>query len=647
MAAVGTRTGPLAWGQYLPWVTENAAPESGPHLKILTFDVVAPEGVSADDALRILDEIVSRYEGLRTGFERTGATVTQVVHPWRPRGYRCAVSDVRTFEGEPPLEQTEWLNEPFDLAGEWPLRVAVWYRVDGRCVIRLAAHRMILDHEGMIVIRSHFSSGFRSGSIETVWDRSEPPAWEPIDIAEFEGSATGQRRDQRAFEYWRRALMTAPASLFATARPQRPTDSRFAVRLARADLRPVVSQLAAAFQVTEPSVLTAAALLALSWTGGWPVVCASVIANNRSHRGMRRSLSPMLDRTLVSVVADPARTFGGWVGGIGASTIGAYKHSHADPNTLLRAYAVVGLERGMLFDRLPILNIMADPMPTVVRESLTSGTDIGLPPGLPDEYETSVIPKPLDGLYLRARLMWRRVSLQLLVGEEVFDLPTAERLVALVVSILEALAKHGDLTLGKLAVVVPDGPREAASFERVDNTRVDLAALASILGEIDGVSASAAFVRDENGVARLYACLASDLRDLPALRRAVLGRLPSHRHVLCPQWFRLVRTAPERPDRYEAWLTQPAVVEGSGWPAPPRFASGQAEVALAEAFAALHPPTLPGQVDLALPYCLAGGRFERVPGVLSELAARGIDCISVDDLMGTQLLVNLARPRSA
>jgi hypothetical protein len=373
-----------------------------------------------------------------------------------------------------------------------------------------------------------------------------------------------------------------------------------------------------------------------------------VVANNRSLRDLRRSMSPMLDRSLMGVGVDPAQPFSGWVRAIGAASIGAYMHSHADPSTLLRAYADVSMERGVLLDRLPIVNVIADPPPT--------GADAGSEPALlPDEYELKVVPSPLDGVYVRVRLFWRRVSVELFGGEQMFDQATAERLVHLIPAVLDAVATHGDLALGKLAEIALDAvpeTREASSRTgpaatvEIGHTRVDLTAVETLLRECAGVTECAVTIgTGDDGGLRLHANLAGDERihDLHALRRAVLGRLPHHRHVLCPHRFRVVREAPEQRDSEPAWAALPAVAEGSGWPAPPIRASGGAAAALAEAVAAAHPPMAAESVDIGQPYCLVGGRFEHIPDVLDGLAERGIEGISVDDLMGTEPLANLLR----
>ncbi|MBB5874106.1 hypothetical protein F4553_007540 [Allocatelliglobosispora scoriae] len=632
------RSGPLTWGQYLPWVTQNAAPDKNTYFMILTFDVIAPPEATVETALGLLDDIVERYEGLRTTFEPADGATRQVVHPMRADGYPRSVSQAHPADGEPPAETTAWLTAPFDLTGAWPLRVAAWRRADGRWVLRLAVHRMILDREGSIVIRGCFHRGFRTGSII---DGTEPPAWNPIDIAAFEQSPAGSRRDERAFDYWRRAMITAPETLFTTARPGRPDDSRFTIFLGREDLRPIVRDLAAAFRVTEPAILTATALAILSWVGGWPRVCATIASNNRSHRDLRRSVSPMLDRSLINVVADPAQTFSAWAGLVAAATIGAYQHSHADPNTLLRAAAEVGLERGVQLERLPILNIFG------VGAAATRRPDVVLPANIPpvpeDEYRAKLLPGPLDGVYLRAQILWRRVTVELIGGEQIFDFATAERVVALFPAVLAALAAQGDLPLGKLAEAVaevgPPGP--ADTVVTVDHTRVDLAGVSTLLGEVAGVADCAVFAR----AGRLHAFLVGDdrLTDLRRLRLAVLGRLPEHRQVLAPHLFTVVAAAPAQRDDHAAWSAATTLAEGSGSTDEPLLPQSDAEIALAAAIAAAHPALAADRIDLALPYSLAGGRFERVAELLVELRARGIEGITVDDLVGTQPLLNLIR----
>src|SRR3954470_8321677 len=94
------RTGPLTWGQYLPWVTQHAAPEQDNYFKMVTFDVNLPIGVAAETALELLDEIVAKNEGLRTTFEPPDDSAQQVVHP-PGRGYRWQVSDAEPADQAP------------------------------------------------------------------------------------------------------------------------------------------------------------------------------------------------------------------------------------------------------------------------------------------------------------------------------------------------------------------------------------------------------------------------------------------------------------------------------------------------------------------------------------------------------------------
>jgi hypothetical protein len=264
-----------------------------------------------------------------------------------------------------------------------------------------------------------------------------------------------------------------------------------------------------------------------------------------------------------------------------------------------------------------------------------------MPPLPPDEYEVKVLPAPLDGMFLRTRVLRRRIMVELIAGEQMFDQATAEYLVALFPATLQALEVDDDPTLEALSgnafvnrPAVRDGTPVASVV--VDHTRIDLGAVTAMLRTCAGVTDCAAFVRTPHG---LQAFVVGTGTDVTALRRAVLGRLPQYRHVLCPQWFTIVAEPPSDMDDAAAWAALPVLAEGAGWPAaayPP-----QPPTALAEAVAAAHPGLDAAAVDLGMPYCLTGGRFERIPELLREFSARGITGISVDDLMGTVPLLHL------
>lgn len=151
MSRLGSTVSPLSFAQERLWLIQAAAPDSA------TYNVplfVQWQGRVVPGALRAaLDAVIARHEVLRTVYRLQDGAPVQVVRP--PVAVEVEVVDLGVAPGawnSAVEDAAKRARQPFDLAGELPLRAVVWQGVPGGDAVLLLMHHIAIDGWSVAVL---------------------------------------------------------------------------------------------------------------------------------------------------------------------------------------------------------------------------------------------------------------------------------------------------------------------------------------------------------------------------------------------------------------------------------------------------------------------------------------------------------------
>jgi hypothetical protein len=237
--------------------------------------VPVPSGVDLAGVYDAVHAMVCRHETLRTRFPAGGRE--QVVDG-------AGMLAVRTFGSVE--EARAALGEPFDMVGEWGIRVAaVCQRGRPRAVVLWLA-RLAVDPWAADLVVDHLAA------LLSAPDRNrEPPRRQPVDRAEEEHTPNGLARQADALSYLREVLLRAPAG-----EPAEPGQwHRGELRSGAVD--PAARAVAARCRTTSDVVYLAAAAVGLG--AGAHVLAA--VTPNRLTDAESAYVAPLAQETFVPV----------------------------------------------------------------------------------------------------------------------------------------------------------------------------------------------------------------------------------------------------------------------------------------------------------------------------------------------------------
>ena len=191
------------------WLTQALDPTSPAYLVNHAFELVGDLNVPA--LTEAFDQLVARHEALRTGFVALNKDVHQVIHPRAV--LTLPVEDVRDSADRDTAVAAavaEVTGRPFDLTRPPLIRARLLCIDDGRHVLVVAVHHIVVDGTSMGVLWRELDALYRA---VTSAGRSELP---PLDIGYADFAAweagwldTADYREQLAF--WQATLDDAPA----------------------------------------------------------------------------------------------------------------------------------------------------------------------------------------------------------------------------------------------------------------------------------------------------------------------------------------------------------------------------------------------------------------------------------------------------
>jgi hypothetical protein len=375
-------TAVATWGQHAIWdVVRTLGPEA-PRYNVSVSSPVTP----AMPVSHIVDSIrplIGMHESLRTRLASDGGVLRQVVDAaghvpvvvWE-----CAADDDVAAVGA--ARYAELAGQPFDFAGQWPIRVGL-VEADGLVrTIALSLSHTAADAWGMRRLALNMAAISLGEPAEQVAERL--PSLQPRAEAEFQASDRGRRLDANARQHWLKKLRLGPARLF----PTRVADTSLPWPHAALDspaLAVAAEHVAAAHRTSSSSVLLAAASTMVSRLSGSPDAVFQIVVNNRFLPGLADAVSTIAQQGLFHFPGVD-KDFPDAIRRTNRITLNTYRNSYYDKHLLDADIERAGGD-GAVTDHSCFFND--------VRNLLLVGTVVGGPP------------EPLAKALSRTTLRWR------------------------------------------------------------------------------------------------------------------------------------------------------------------------------------------------------------------------------------------------
>ncbi|MGW2182061.1 condensation domain-containing protein [Streptomyces sp. NPDC001732] len=611
----GARGAELCWGQRYHWLRYQQVPPGTRHDAHIVVNSPVPAGVPLSVVRTAVDFLVRRHEGLRTVIDGEARPwPRQVVHPPRPLRLRTVTSEADGTPG--PAEVIAELTETeFDLARDWPIRVCVVTTGGKPARVVLVLHHMSCDDWSLGLFRREFVE--LVGMLSRGQRAQLPPvAHQPVGLAATEAAVTPAERE-RTTAYWRETVRRLPADAFGTRRrvpPGAAAPSAHAATLTAPALLGTVRQLAARLRLWPAAVHLAAYTVACAVYTGEPGVAHRWLASHRQG-SLMDVMTCMFSPTLVGVDVSGDPAFSEVAKRVAEALTSAQEQAHMPWDELAELVAREGHRRGQPLRVTSEVNFLSRP------EQHGGGRRDRFLRGP----EPTAWARSGTDSYFTVLELGDGVRLSLSALAEVMDEAGVEAFLHGYVRLLEA---HGDpavdLRLSEAAALFGYAPPVARRTGRAGADRVDLEAVERVLAGHPAVL-RARVDEAEAARGRLIAEVTT-VRPVTQreLRRHVLNVVDTEPGACCPEDFRVT-------------------VEETAGPAPAREpgtrGGTEAQAVLAAVVGEVNDMA---EVDLDLPYTVAGGRLLRGPLVVAELRRRGWTGLGLESLFGIRPLAELA-----
>lgn len=301
---------PLSSAQERLWLLDKVDAGATYHL-VAAFeaDGLDERGGIDDDILRqALHDLVMRHETLRSSYlaDRIGP-YQQILEPVAADLLIESVADVDTSDVDSVI--AEFVDRPFQLDTELPIRAQVIRTSDAGTTLVLVIHRIAADVESLAPLSRDLQHAYRArGS-------GGAPGWPALRL-QYADHATWQRRQGRrirAIDHFVTRLRDAPAeSTFAEDRP-RPVAALTAAGEVTAALRAAdryaLSGLARNLRVSEFSILHAGLVATLHRMAGLDDVVIGTRVSGRNDACMRDLVGPFGNLVALRTSVDPRESF--------------------------------------------------------------------------------------------------------------------------------------------------------------------------------------------------------------------------------------------------------------------------------------------------------------------------------------------------
>lgn len=365
-ASPGSTTGPLTWAQqHMLLLIEEMRPKTDP--LNLRFYLTLRDMLTEDEVFDALADLIQTYEALRTTYVAPPEGPAQKVSGTGHLTVEVADRPAEASEAAAADIMTALASRPFDIGGEWPIRLAV-VSVDGapRHVVVVVSHLMV-DFTGAAWMRHHLRSLLPAGS-RPARARVPETVYQLSDEADWERSPAGVRGGERAVSHHERTLSAMPQTMLPRplAEVERPR-YRYLEFHSRA-LAMAVPALAARHNTSAATVLFAGVAAVSGHVSSLPRAFLQLTVGNRTKPRVHGAVGhftedvpacvDLTDATVADVIARSAPAV------FQAARFGSYP-----PSGLAAARRRIEARRGVSFDLSCWLNYRP------AEEQLTPGTE--------------------------------------------------------------------------------------------------------------------------------------------------------------------------------------------------------------------------------------------------------------------------------
>ncbi|WP_433330216.1 amino acid adenylation domain-containing protein [Spirillospora sp. CA-294931] len=264
---------PLGDTQHAFWILEQLAPDSGVSNLCIAFRTV--EALRWWPLQSAVQQLLRRHPALRLRFPELNGVPVQ--HLTAPEDAQIKLATRATSEEKLVADLQEFLDAPFDLGGDFPVRVGHFTLPDGASVVCLVAHHIVIDGTSLQILVEELSGLYgdlaERGEISAELAGTAPLLLEPEPSPE-------------ATRYWldhldgvRPEAMALPGTRPAPARPT------FAGRTRTWEMTPearaAMEALRRELRVTDNLVLMSAFYLTLARHGAGPDLVVGVPVDTR------------------------------------------------------------------------------------------------------------------------------------------------------------------------------------------------------------------------------------------------------------------------------------------------------------------------------------------------------------------------------
>ncbi|RPE29176.1 condensation domain-containing protein [Kitasatospora cineracea] len=433
-----------------------------------------PPGAELPACLDALRTLAERHAALRTVFPGPADR-----HPERQRVRAAGEFTVRVIplaDGEDPAARAEaycWdgRRQAFDLAAEFPLRFALLTRDDAPVLLAVVICHAQLDGVATGLLFQEWLTLAAGGTLPP------PTAPTPVEVAEQEQSASGQRRTKAALRHWEHILADRPTSVFADDRIG-PNDTLLPTLGVRSTAGAAALERAAARTGASNSAVLLAcyAVLAAHRAARSTVVMAALSAN-RHRPGLADHIGTLAQDALLAVDTD-CPDLDTLIARTQAHALSGYWHATFDAERIWQLIEDVAVRRGARFARHVVVNDLSATVPAEIAAARP------LPPTEPDLAWYPAEPTP-------TRLMlniWRTagcLEFTLHTHPDVLDREETELFAHALLRLLD-LAGTRNVTLGPDSEIaplsgLPTARRDKARWQQVGTNWIDLDAVADLL----------------------------------------------------------------------------------------------------------------------------------------------------------------------
>ncbi|RSM50926.1 hypothetical protein DMA12_01020 [Amycolatopsis balhimycina DSM 5908] len=605
--ATVTRSGPLNWVQQWHWYEHTIPAPRRVNPTPLADHCHIPPPATVADVHEALAALTARHEALRSTIDPL-RPVQHVHHAdWAPLPVDCVdvpVADAVTLEAA-----TAALAAcPIDPERNPPWRARVLLEAGKPCAVLVAAHHVMVDGWGLAALIGQLHDLLRGAG------GPADAAVHPLDTV----AVQDPDRARAAEREWLTRLAGNPAGVLAPFGGRGDGTGRHRLQHRSVEAYDDLDRVARRYRVSPEVVVLAALAHEVAAHTGEHRFLASVVVSNRARAALRTSVGVWALTVPVQIELRPGAAFGEVAASVAAASAAAYRHGRHHPAELVAALARQDRRRGVVAVPTIEYNCYSWPRDYLVPAAAT-------PPDGPATWIRSAPDEPCETLFVDFSRDTGFVTLDVTVGDHLFDAGQATALPARLCGLLRRLARGADCP-------VPARSRTpaAAGWWRAPQGWACLTTVEDVLRGHAGVL-DVTVTPGEHPVGDDEPQLVAHVRvdgEVTAedLHRHVLDHLGEVPGLVAPGRYLL---SPAGPEADAATLRIPF--------RPPTTA---AERALAAAVAEVSPGD--GAVDMNR--CLAGHgvTLVAVPRVLELLQRSGFTGIAPDELAGPASLGHLA-----